>query len=43
MGARLESILAAGPRSQLLKELDGYVRIVIGHMLSAHLGATIPT
>ena len=34
MGVRLESILPAGPRSQLLKELDGYVRIVIDHMLS---------
>ncbi|MGB7492923.1 MAG: hypothetical protein WBR26_05610 [Candidatus Acidiferrum sp.] len=33
MGARLESILAAGPRSQLLKELDGYVRTVIDHMI----------
>lgn len=33
MGIRLESILAAGPRNQLLKELDGYVRTVIDHML----------
>src|SRR6266851_3567290 len=33
MGLRLESILPAGPRSQLLKELDGYVRTVIDHML----------
>jgi hypothetical protein len=33
MGVRLESILAAGPRNQLLKELDGYVRTVIDHML----------
>src|SRR6266446_526574 len=33
MGVRLESILTAGPRGQLLKELDGYVRTVIDHML----------
>jgi hypothetical protein len=33
MGARLESILPAGPRNALLKELDGYVRTVIDHMV----------
>jgi hypothetical protein len=33
MGARLESILSAGPRNELLKELDGYVRTVIDHMI----------
>jgi hypothetical protein len=33
MGARLESILPAGPRNALLKELDGYVRTVIDHMI----------
>jgi hypothetical protein len=33
MGERLESILPAGARNELLKELDGYVRIVIEHMI----------
>jgi hypothetical protein len=40
---RLESILAAGPRIQILKELDGYVRTVTITCSSARLGATIPT
>lgn len=33
MGARLESILPFGPRNELLRELDGYVRTVIDHMI----------
>jgi len=33
MGARLENILPAGPRNELLKELDGYVRTVLDHMI----------
>ena len=33
MALRLESILPAAPRTQLLKELDGYVRTVIDDML----------
>lgn len=33
MGERLERILPSGPRQSLLKELDGYVRTVIDHMI----------
>jgi len=33
MGARWENILPAEPRNELLKELDGYVRTVIDHMI----------
>lgn len=33
MGARLETILPPGPRNELLKELDGYVRTVLNHMI----------
>jgi hypothetical protein len=33
MGERLENMLSAGPRNELLKELDGYVRTVIDHMI----------
>jgi hypothetical protein len=34
MGARLENILPTGQRNELLKELDGYVRAVIDHMIA---------
>jgi hypothetical protein len=33
MGQRLEDILPAGPRNELLQELDTYVRTVIDHMI----------
>ena len=33
MGQKLESILPFGPRNELLRELDGYVRAVIDHMI----------
>jgi hypothetical protein len=33
MGQKLESILPFGPRNDLLRELDSYVRTVIDHML----------